>query len=440
MLNLIIKDIKNILYDKKTLAIILIMPIVLMSILGAALKGVFSEEDNDNDIQVYEVAIVKEYNYELELDKYKGIFESGFLGDFKGDFDVEGIDPEKIFFEEFMENKEIKEILNYTIVDKETGEQLLKENKASAIIFLPRNFVYDALISLTTPGRNTVAIEIVKNSEKQFSADMVEMIIGRFSEAMNANIAKKTVLINSIIGNGFEQEQIDKFTKLIQDQTTEKVNIAVREVTGEDSLTSFQYYSVAIMTMFLLYAASIGGKALIEEKNEFTLQRLEVSGSTIAKIAMSNFFRIISIAIIQSIIMIVFSSVAISVLWGDVKTVLVAMLCSAFAVGGLGVLVSVLTLVTDRYYIANIFEFGIVNLMALVGGSFIPVEILPKALQKINFIAINGSAINIYLNGMKYRPMEENMRYILLLIGMGVLFILCAGIALKASKKRRVIA
>ncbi|PKM95340.1 MAG: hypothetical protein CVU84_06585 [Firmicutes bacterium HGW-Firmicutes-1] len=436
MLNMIIKDIKNILYDKKTLAIILLMPIVLMSILGSALKGVFSEDEEGSGIQSFEIAIVKEYNYEFEMDKFKGILESGFLGDFQDDFDYKETDPEKIFFEEFLGDNDIKEIIHYSIVDRATGEQLLKENKTSALIILPKNFVYNSLISLSTPGRNTVTIEIIKNSEYQLSADMAEMFIDGFTNAMNGSVAKKAVLINAVISNEFKQEELDVINQLMRNQSNEKVSIAVKEVTGEDALNSFQYYSVAIMTMFLLYAASIGGKALIEEKNEFTLQRLEVSGKTIAKIALSNFVRIMSIAVIQSLIMIVFSRVAISVEWGDGLTILVAMLCSSFAVGGLGMLVSVLTLVTDRYYIANIFEFGIVNLMALVGGSFIPVEILPKALQKINFIAINGSAIHIYLNGMKFRPMQESMQYILILLGMGMFFILCAGFVIKASKRR----
>lgn len=436
MLNLIIKDIKNILYDKKTLALILLMPIVLMSILGSALKGVFSEENNNSGIQSFDVTIVKEYNYDFEIEKFKGILESDLFGDFVGDIDYEEADPEKIFFDEFLGSKDVKEMINYTIVDRATGEQLLKDDKTSALIILPKNFVYNSLISLVAPGRNKVTIEIIKNSEKQLSADMSEMLVNSFLDEMNGSVAKKTVLINTVIGNKLMQEEINKFSEIIYDQTTETVKVAVKEVTGEDALTSFQYYAVAIMTMFLLYAASIGGKALIEEKNDYTLQRLEVSGKTVAKIAMSNFFRIIAIAIIQSLIMIIFSRVVISVAWGDAKTIIVGMLCSSFAIGGLGVLVSVLTLVTDRYYIANIFEFCIVNLMALVGGSFIPVEILPKALQKINFLAINGSAINIYLNGMKFRPMQENLQYILLLVGMGIVFIVGAVIVLKVSKRR----
>lgn len=439
MLNLIIKDIKNILYDRKTLAMILLMPIVLMSILGAALQGVFNNEEDGSGIQMIEVAVVKEYNNALELEKFKGFLTSDFMGDMDNNFDIDEINPEKIFFDDFLQNDDLKKIVHYQVVDRDKGQQLLVENKVAAMIILPQNFVYNTYINMSSPGRNKVFIDVIKNSEQQFSADMVETIITGFSNAMNGMVAKKMIMIDAFIKYNLDSSEFNRLTDVLSNPTEDTIHIEVKEVTGEKGLNSFQYYAVAIMTMFLLYAASIGGKALIDEKSGFTLQRLEVSGKTIGTIAISNFFRIMMIAIIQSIVMIVFSSLVISVSWGDTITVIIALLCSAFAVGGLGALVSVITLVTDRYYVANIFEFGIVNLMALVGGSFIPVEILPKALQKINFLAINGNAINIYLNGMKFRPIQENSYYVMILVSMGAVFILSAYIVLNI-KKRRVIA
>jgi len=438
MLNLIIKDIKNILYDRKTLAMILLMPIVLMSILGAALQGAFNSNEEGSGIQLIEVGIVKAYDPSFERVKFEGFLESGFMEDVEMDIDLDEINPEKIFFENFLGSDDVKKILHYRIIDPNEGEQLLYENKIAAMIVLPQNFVYDAYVNMVSPFRNKVTIEVVKNSEYQFSSDMIEIMITGFSDVMNNMVAKKMVMIDTFIAEGLDLDNMDNMDETLSSSDDRDIHIEIKEVTGEKGLSSFQYYAVAIMTMFLLYAAGIGGKALIEEKNDFTLQRLEVAGKSIAIIAISNFFRIMMIGVLQSIVMIIYSRMVISVVWGDILTVIIGMVSSAFAVGGLGALVSVITLVTDKYYIANIFEFGIVNLMALVGGSFIPVEILPKALQKINFIAINGNAINIYLNAMKFRPIHENNPYIVTLLSMGIIFLVSAFIVL-VTRKRRVI-
>lgn len=438
MLNLIIKDIKNILYDRKTLAMILLMPIVLMSILGVALQGAFNSNEEGSGIQLIEVGIVKAYDPSFERAKFEGFLESGFMEDVEMDIDLDEINPEKIFFEDFLGSDDVKKILHYRIIDPNEGEQLLYENKIAAMIVLPQNFVYDTYVNMVSPFRNKVTIEVVKNSEYQFSSDMIEIMITGFSDVMNNMVAKKMVMIDTFIAEGLDLDNMDNMDDTLSSSDDRDIHIEIKEVTGEKGLSSFQYYAVAIMTMFLLYAAGIGGKALIEEKNDFTLQRLEVAGKSIAIIAISNFFRIMMIGVLQSIVMIIYSRMVISVVWGDVPTVIIGMVSSAFAVGGLGALVSVITLVTDKYYIANIFEFGIVNLMALVGGSFIPVEILPKALQKINFIAINGNAINIYLNAMKFRPIHENNPYIVTLLSMGIIFLVSAFIVL-GTRKRRVI-
>lgn len=433
MFNLIIKDIKNILYDRKTLAVILFMPIILMSILGGALQGIFSEDSTSSGVFTADVAIVKEYNYEEEYVKAQAKlkdFEA--LGLTLSQEDLEKANPEKIFFEDFLGDA-VKESIHYTLVERAAGEKLLEDNAISALIILPKNYIFNSYMNMVSPGRNVVTIETIKNTENQFQADMVDMIMSGYVGQMSSIVAQKMVLMGQLNSSKLGASAQEGY-QLMETKPSQQLKITSKEVTGEDAINSFQYYAVAIMTMFLLYAASIGGKALIEEKNEYTLQRLEVAGKLIKDIAISNFFRIIAIAILQTLIMIIFSFLVLKVEWGDTLTVAVAMLCSSFAVGSMGVFVSVITLVSDRYYIASVFEFGIVNLMALVGGSFIPVELLPNALQKINFIAINGSAIKIYMNGMGFRPMSESLQYILILLGMGLFFIICATIAVKTKK------
>lgn len=438
MFNLLLKDIKNIVYDKKTLAMIIIMPVVLMSILGAALKDMFSD-DMGSGVQFIEIGIVKEYDYALEKEKFESFLESGFLQMDGREIDLKEIDPEKIFMKDFLEDEELKKFLKHRIMTREEGEKLLGEDQLSALVILPKNYIYNSYMNLAGPGRNLVEMQMIKNTQRQFSADMAEQIINGFLKAFNGVIAKKTVLIESMIRYDILEEDMSELFQSMDVERAEAVEISVKQMSGGEEIDSFQYYSAAIMTMFLLYVAGIGGRALLEEKNEHTLQRLEVSGAGILKIAISNLLRIMMIAILQSMIMILYSKVALGVEWGDPFTVSLTMLCSSFAVGGLGMLVSVITVVTDRYFASNVFEWGVVQLMALVGGSFIPIEILPKAIQKLEFIALNGVAMKMYLNGIAYVPISENLIYIISLLAMGGVFILFSLLIIR-TRKRRVIA
>ncbi len=418
---------------------LIVMPIVLMSILGASLKGVFSDENNSGSIKNINIAIVKEYNFEQEKEKALEISKS-FFKDMKTEgINYDKINPEKIFFQDFLESKQLNGMLRYVITDRKQGEKMLAENEISALVILPKNYVYNTFINYTSAGRGVVRIETIKNQDSQFYAEIVEMLVDGFLNAMNNAVSRKMVLIEAVVLNKLNAETIGNLSDSIGIKEDNSKNIIIKELTGEDKINSFQYYAVAIMSMFLLYAASIGGKALIEEKNDFTLQRAEASGISLRQIAYSNFFRIVVIAIIQSAIMIGFSRLFLGVIWGDLATVIIALISSAISVGGMGFFVAVLTLITGRYYIANIFEFAIVNMMALIGGSFIPVELLPKALQKIDFLAINGSALKLYLNAMKYRPIEESYTFIFLLIGIAFGFILGGLIILGYNNRRSIV-
>lgn len=438
MINLIIKDIKNIIYDKKSLALILLMPVILMSILGVSLKGVFGDSNNSLGMEPIKFAVVKEYDLDLETEKFENLLNTDFMRDLDNDIDLDEFNPERIFFEEFLNNKDIKKIANYQVVDRALGEKLLEEDEISALVILKQNFIYNTYVNMNIAGRNIVNIEVIKNIEKQFSADIIEMLMSGFTDTMNNIISRKMLVIDQVIRSGMNLSNLDVISTLISENSNKIVEVKIKEVTGEDPLNSFQYYSAAIMTMFLLYAASIGARALIGEKNRYTLQRLVVSGKSIMKFSLSNFVRIMIIAIFQSIIMIIYSKYALAVNWGDIITIIIAMFTSSFAVASLGSLISVITLITDRYYVANLFENLIVNIMALIGGSIVPIEILPKAMQKISFITINGSAINMYLNGMKYRPIAENKEYILVLMGMSIVFFFCAFLLIKFSKRRQI--
>lgn len=439
MINLIIKDIKNVIYDRKTLIMLIVMPIVLMSILGASLKGVFIEGDQNSGIKNIDVAIVKEYNFDQEKEKAIEINKNFFNTSDSQKIDFDKINPENIFFQDFLESKQLNGILRYVITDRASGEKMLEENKISALIILPKNYIYNTYINMTSAGRGIVRIETIKNQESQFSSEIAEMLVGGFLSAMNNAVSRKMVFVEAMVANDINMNTIEKLSDSIEIKNENRINIITKELTGEDKINSFQYYAVAIMSMFLLYAASMGGKALIEEKNAFTLQRAESSGISLFKMASSNLFRIIIIAIIQSVIMISFSRLFLGVNWGDIMTIIIALITSAISVGGMGFFVAILTLLTNKYYIANIFEFAIVNMMALIGGSFIPVEILPKALQKIDFLAINGSVLKIYLNAMKYRPIQESYIYIFLLLSIGFAFIFGGAIILAHNNRRSLI-
>ncbi|MGE5629776.1 MAG: hypothetical protein ACM3TR_01625 [Caulobacteraceae bacterium] len=126
LFNIIRKDLKILLSDRKALAISMLMPVILTTILSFALKGVFTTGGGTERIRV---AVVKMYDKDTDYKAFINTMESGL---FKQSIDeksleklkagAEDFDIEKIFFEEFLRDEDISKVIDYRKAGKlQTG-------------------------------------------------------------------------------------------------------------------------------------------------------------------------------------------------------------------------------------------------------------------------------------------------------------------------------
>lgn len=416
LLHLFIKDIKVIVYDVKTLAIIMLMPIVLMSILGMSLNGVFSEE-SESGILNSKIGVVPLYNMDEELYKVAGKVD---LSEYDQDL-VTALNPEASL-KSMLSNEEIKDILDSEWMDSERAEVAMDQGQIDGILYLPKDFVYNHYMTLAG-SRIKSELTLVTDPDKQFIGDIISTIFKSYTDTVNHIFARNRVVTSSLMT--LSQEALDgiKGLEFEKDDLQKGIVLKVQTVDKKESVNSFQYYAAAIMCMFLLYAAGVGGRALLEERKDHTLLRLKVTGMGMGAMVLSNYFRILVLVILQSGVMIIYSSLVLKVKWGSMIHVVTAVVLSGFAIGAMGAFISVVTLILDNYKVANAFEFGLVYVMALVGGSYIPVEMLPAFFRKIDFISINGQALKIYIGGMYQLPLNQYLPQILNMILFGFIFI-----------------
>ena len=428
--DLVIKDTKVILYDIKSLAIILIMPIVLMSILGMSLQGVFGDEA-ETGVAMAHIGVVKAYDLVEEMDKVAGRIDLTTIDPGT----IDGLNAEKNFFG-LLDNEEIQSFLSYELMSEAQGLQALEEGDITALIRLPKNFIYNSYMILTG-SRLVSEIGYVVNPENDFFASIVLGIIDSYADMTNHIYAQQRMMTMTLLSSG----NIDAMDGVMSsfdrgDIEVSGIEVRVSAAQRKESITSFQYYAAAIMCMFLLYSAGIGGRALLDERREGTIPRLFVGGHGLEIIVISNFIRVMVLAVIQSSVMIIYSSLVLGVDWGKPTTVVLTVIVSSFAIAAIGMLIAVITLIANNYKVANAFEFGVVYLMALLGGSFIPVEGLPEIMQKLGFLSVNGLALKMYINGMYELPIGESLTYVGTLITFGILFIVASMMIIRAKGRK----
>jgi len=89
-------------------------------------------------------------------------------------------------------------------------------------------------------------------------------------------------------------------------------------------------------------------------------------------------------------------------------------------------MVAAATFKAGNYKMSTVFDGVLVQVMALIGESFIPFEILPRFIQKLSFLSVNGVALKSYLKVMMGYDIGAVKIYLLILLGLGTAFIVTA--------------
>jgi len=430
MLNVIIKDLKLMLSDKKELVAIILMPVILTTILSFALAGSFQEVGSEWKM---DIAIVKNYDYDSEITKFNNLTQS-FSEKYDLDYETihkeeitDQLDIEKIFFREFLGSDKMKTFIDYVICTEEEAYKLLEEKKVSGIIIFPKGFIYDSYINLLTSFRNNVDIKIISHPDMSYRKRIIEEIMASFNNILTSISVSKNVYLDQASQYITLKESIENVETFINQIGTEPLQLEIqsKSIQGKNFVNSFTYYSVGMLSMFILFTAGYGGKFILDEKNNTTYYRLLAGGIERRKIIFGKFSMMFIMTVLQSVVLIIYSKLAFQVAWNNLLLILLTVFISSFAVASIGLLIIALTLRTDSYKATDAFSNAIVQFLALFGGSYIPHEILPKAIGMIGKYTPNGATMKAYLKILQgYGVKEVYPDYIVIILGIFIMLLL----------------
>jgi ABC-2 type transport system permease protein len=378
------------------------MPIILSSILSFALQSAFQ---STYQIDQFEIGVVKGYTVEksYEIPFMEDVdFESDVLSDANGD---------KIFFDNFLDQEGIKKIMSYQILTYEEGIQKIKDNEISALVILDENFSRDIFINFVSPFRKAINIRVIKNQSRSITSNIAYEIIKGFTTRVNQMIISKNVLIELAAENEMLSSITDIESRLTSfNESLEDYNVTIKKTAVESKKTidSRSYYSAAMLAMFLLFVAGNSSTLLLDEKRNMTYDRMIVSGISKSKILLGKYITIFSLVLLESFVMIAYSSYILNVQWGSLFKLLVVAITGAITVASFGLMISIITFNNNNRKLTVLLNSVIFQILAALGGSFIPVEALPQIMQKLRYLPFNGVILKLFLNTMQGLTIRES--------------------------------
>jgi ABC-2 type transport system permease protein len=454
-----IKDFKTYMADRQAIFTVFLMPVVISTILGFSLQSMFGTAGGVSSLDPLVLAVVRDYDLQDSDERgdeggqtsvgqpsaggsFQGSAGHGYtfeafmadlaanpvgsqmvsqMGEVQLKTYFEEVDPERIFFEEFLGSPELAETLTYQLMGREEADQLLAADQITGIVILPENYVRGMYVNLLTPLRSEVQIKYVENPSRGVSPKIAKLMLDGFATFVDSVIDNKNVLIEQQIAAGLEMDAVDWTTRPDSGLSLEK-----RGLRALDPVDSKGYYTVAMMSMFLLFTAALGGYLLLEEKKQLTYDRQRVAGISRWSVLLGKLALIYVIALIQIALMVGWSMLIFRVSWGATGAMVLITLATVFGIGGLAMLFMTVAAAFDSFMVSKVFENGINQVLALIGGAYIPVETMPALIQKLALFPINGVILRAYLYNMMGYSLSELLPYIGLILLNGVVFMAAA--------------
>ena len=344
LLKLFIKDLKVLLSDKKGLMIFILMPIVLTTILSFALSGSFGDPGRMDPIPV---AIVKAYDAEKDEALFMETMQKT-LGSTEA---IELIDLEAIFFDTFLGDAEIQKIITPQIMSEADAFKALEEESVYAVVTLPEQFIYNQWVNLQLPNRNPIDVLITKHPDYSYSVQIVESVMGSYFDELNKKMVGKNVYLE--VGSKYlaPEQLFQGLSGLMAEETdteSRMSHVDLKTIPSKKAVSSFTYYAIAMMGMFILYSAGYTGRELLREKKMLTLDRGVVSGVHYGLALTSKFLMTMALCLMQMSALLLYSKLMLGVDWENPAKIIVGIFFSSLAVSGVGVLISAITLSAEN--------------------------------------------------------------------------------------------
>jgi len=246
-------------------------------------------------------------------------------------------------------------------------------------------------------------IEVISHPDMNYSGSITRELMKNFNSIMSSIIISKNVYFESVSPYLSSQQIGDKIPEILSsnEYKNDEINIEERRLDSKNYISSFAYYTVAMLAMFVLFVSSYGGKFILDEKRNNTFQRQISSGKDLNLILTGKFLMMFTMVLIQSSVMIGFSRLVFKINWVNLPQIILIAILSSLMVASLGLMITAITLRTNNYKVSDAFSSGVVQILALFGGSYIPLEIMPQFIGAVGRYTPNGALLKAYIKTLE---------------------------------------
>jgi len=279
-------------------------------------------------------------------------------------------------------------------MDEEEALRSLADKEVGGVIIIPEDFTNSVSMGENKP------VTVVGNGAMPLQAYVVKNIVQSASNLVTAaQGAINTIWHYDTEAGLSDSERDERFNEAVMDYmlaALARTSIFVSEdAVSEYSVTPAEYFTAALIIVFMMFAGMPGMKMLVTERTSGITSRISAAPVRVWKVVLSKLLVSVMLLVIQFGIIIFMTSKIFNNYWGaPVKDVLILFGGIILAVSAWSVFTaSVSPTPASADIIGNL---GIL-LMAVLGGSIYPLTSMPEGIRRISVLTINRWAMDGFM-------------------------------------------
>ncbi len=296
-------------------------------------------------------------------------------------------------------------------------ELVIKGEYAAALI------IHKGLQDSLNTG-SSIPIEIIYDRSREMEIGIIQQnLVNALMSTAGEIIVRKN--IEKYLDDqfpGFDKNISRNIINTVIKKDKKNVSIKWTSIVGMKNDTKLGLIQAVAGTAILMLLFSVAGvgTGILEEKENGTINRLLYSPVKGSAILYGKMLFAFFISILQLTSMFLFAGIAFNLDLGvNIPALILMIIATAFAVSGLGIFLAAIA--RTRQQAQNLSTI-IILIMSAIGGSMIPLFIMPAVLQKIALLSVNYWGIQgFYDIFWRTLPLKEILPKISILLIIGII-------------------
>jgi ABC-2 type transport system permease protein len=321
-------------------------------------------------------------------------------------------------------SEQLKDLLVITTAATEPeARTLVEQGKTGAAVIIPADFTKN----VTAGAKATITV--LGNPETATQAGVIRNIVESFTAEVQRRQLAATVAVARLQEGGTVPSHLmqDAVQAVLQQVSTSQqknlVSVAITTQEGIRVPKALDYYAVGMALVFLIFTANTGTESMLEEKRQYTLQRVSATPTSHIQILSGKLVGVFIVSALQFALIILLTRLVYRVSWGSSVPAVIAMAGSTVLAGaGLSTLVAALARTPEQ---AGSIGPAVAMVYSLLGGSMWPVYNMPAWMTSLSHLTFTRWSIEGFTHLMVYGGgIASILRPIGVCLAMAVAFLL----------------